>query len=96
MYFFVAAAADVGQVRPIRAQSGVLVQIDGDIEFVSHALAELSGEVGGFLQGDSADRYEGADVRGAHARVFAFVMVQIDEVCRRFDGLKGSFTYGFR
>jgi len=78
-------AANIGQVLTIGTGRGALVQKDWNLELLAHALAERSGEDDAILHRRALERNERDDVRRAHPRMLAGVVIQVDVLPRRFD-----------
>ena len=74
------AASDVGEIHAVGARGRAFVEEDGDAEFLADACAEGAGEDDAVLHRRAFERDEGADVGGADARVFAGVVVQVDQL----------------
>ena len=84
------ALAHLGQVLAVVEFGGAVVKVNGDIEFAADALAGLLGQRYAVLYRGIHDRDERGHVRGAHAGMFPFMVVEVYEL----GGLFGNREHG--
>ena len=75
-----------GQIAPLRAGGGVLIEERGQLQLLPDALGHAAGEFDALLHAHVLLRNEGDDVDGAHARVLPLVLSHVDGL----DGLLGE------
>ncbi len=92
------SAAHVGEVLALGARRGAFVQVDGDLEFGCGAHAKIAGKGDAVLHRGAFEGDERHDVGGAHARVFAGVLGEVDVVAGRAHagkrGIDGPVEWG--
>ena len=90
----VLAGAAVGQVAALGDEGGVLVAIDGNLQLLAEALAQLVGILDDLFHGDVGDGDEGADVGGTLTGVSTVVLGHVNELGGFLDDLVGGFEDG--
>jgi hypothetical protein len=93
---FVLAFTNIGQLFPFRPGGGFAVEVDGNAQFLSHALSHALSHLDALGYGDILDRYKGANVSSADARMFAAVLVQVNVLGSFGYSLKGGLFDGRR
>ena len=93
---FVLSAADVFEIGAFGLGRGGFVKIDGDIEFVSHALAESFGDGDAIIHRRALKRNEGNHIRRADAGMFAGMRVEVNQFGSGLDGEEGGFFHARR
>ncbi len=85
------SAAQVFQVLALRAAGSFLVKIYRDPQLFSHPASKSLRYLDAFLHAAARDRHKWHHVCGADARVFAPVLVQVDQLRRLRDRAEGGF-----
>ena len=93
---FILAPADVFQVSPLRGRGSLLVEVDRNVQFLSHPPAQAPGDLDAVLHRHLADRHERHHVSRPEAWVLALVLIQVDQFSRRGDPLIGSLLHRLR
>ena len=89
----VLAGAAVGQVAALGNKGGVLVAVDGDLQFLAEALAQLVGILDHLFHSDVAHGDEGADISSTLTGVGTVVLGHIDKFGSLLHHLIGGFEH---
>src|SRR5262245_16497496 len=74
------SAPDVGEILPVGARGGALVEEDGDLQIAADAFTERAREHDAVLHRGALERHEGDDVRGAHAGMLPAMVIEVDQL----------------
>src|SRR6185503_13102347 len=88
---FVFAGADHGKVAAIWAACGFFIEVDGDVQLLSHTLREFLCPNDTFFKADARNGNQWRDVGGPHAWMSTFVVAHIDEFGSFCDAPECSF-----
>ena len=88
-------APDILQVFAVLADGGIFVEVDRNVQSLCHAFAEPPRHLDTFLHGDARDRHKWDDIGGAHARMFALVLVEVNQLRRLGDAKVCGFFHRF-
>jgi hypothetical protein len=91
---FVLAFADGLQAGAVGFERGFFVQVDRDAQLLADTLAQVAGHGDALVHADAGNRDKRHDIGGAQARMFAAVLVEVDQFGGFFDGLEGGFLDG--
>ena len=92
---FKLAAADVLEILALGCGGGRFVEIDGNREALPDFVADVPGHGDAVFNGDAFDGNEGNDVGGAHARMRALVLGEVDEFGGLANAANGGLLNGF-
>ena len=89
----VLAGAAVGQVAALGDEGSVLVAVDGDLQFLTEALAQLVGILDHLFHGDVAHGNQGANVGGTLTGVGTVVLGHVDKLSGLLNHLISSLKH---
>ena len=93
---FVLSPTDVGQIAPIGPRGCFLVEVDGDVQFLSYPLAKLPCQHHAILHRHAAHGHQRHDVGRADAGMLSPMMVQVNQLSGGGNALKGSLHNSLR
>src|ERR1700744_6008090 len=83
-------------MHPIRPRGGGLVEVARNAEALPYFRTGLTRKHDALRQRDSADRDERNDVRRAHARMFALLLREVDQLCSFADTANRGLNHRLR
>ncbi len=90
------AFADVCQICSFGSGSGGFIEINGDLQFSSHAAGDLPRNLRALGQGHSLDGNEGENVGRADPRVQSLLLAHVDDFGRFGNRAKGRLGHRLR
>ena len=83
------ASPDPGQVDPFGRGGGGFIQVHWQIELGGHPLTQLLSQDNALGRRDALQRHQRHHIGCADARVFAAVLVEVDQLCCLRNGVEG-------
>ena len=85
------AVTNVFQVNTVFSDGGILVIINRDVERIRDTLAKPARHLDALLHGYAGDWHKRHNIGRSHARVFALMMVEVDQLRRPGNAEVGGF-----